>query len=148
MRSFPSGHAQLSSFTAIFAIVSVEDCISICLSEPESLHPHPSSTFHLVFQIYLQRRLPRPSPQLKVLLRRVLQLAFVAFAVAASATRVSDKRHHWWDVAAGCAFGAVSALIAVKYRCRDFQDNWSAMLMSQAVTTSAVEKDGKSGKSS
>jgi len=114
MRSFPSGHAQLSSFTAIFAI------------------------------IYLQRRLSPSRPQVKVL-KRVLQLAFVAFAVAASATRVSDRRHHWWDVAAGCAFGAVSALIAVKYRCRDFQDNnWSAMLTSQAVTTGASEKDGKS----
>ena len=41
MRSFPSGHAQLSSFTAIFAIVSVEDCISICLPEPEFTSPSP-----------------------------------------------------------------------------------------------------------
>ena len=94
-------------------------------------------------QIYLQRRLQTPSPQAKVLLWRVLQLAFVAFAVAASATRVSDKRHHWWDVAAGCALGTVSALIAVKYRCRNFQDNtWSTMLTSQSQGEG--ENDGKS----
>ena len=38
--------------------------------------------------------------------------------------------HHWWDVAAGSAFGAALAFLAVKYFCRDFQSDWSAMLVS------------------
>ena len=128
MRSFPSGHAQLSSFTAIFAIVRVNyhwryyAAVSI-----------PSC----VFQLYLQRRLQQP------LLKRLLQLAFASFAVVASASRISDRRHHWWDVAVGCALGTLSAILAVKYRCRGFQDHdWSARLTSQEVTP--VEKEGKS----
>ena len=93
--------------------------------------------FHVVFQLYLQRRLQQP------LLKRALQLAFAAFAFVASASRISDRGHHWWDVAVGCALGTLSAVLAVKYRCRGFQDHdWSVRLTSREVTP--VEKEGKS----
>ena len=83
---------------------------------------------------------PAPHSQF---LKRALQAAFVAFAVAASATRVVDRRHHWWDVAAGSAFGAALAYLAIKYFCRDFQNDWSALLTSQSVSANDYRDQDK-----
>lgn len=141
MRSFPSGHAQLSAFTAIFAIV--------CKHLFELVR-----AFHKtrLLQIYLQIRVPTTYSNY---MKHVLQLAFVAFTVAASVTRVSDKRHHWWDVAAGDSFGAIFAYLAVRsffyqtreneptvplnslqtrIRCDSFSEDWTLLLGPQKST--------------
>lgn len=90
MRSFPSGHAQIAMFSAVFAI------------------------------LYCHRRCYRYNGNYIVVM---LQFAFLAFALSASITRITDKRHHWWDVAAGDVFGAMMACLAVKYRFDCFPEN-------------------------
>lgn len=61
--------------------------------------------------MYIQKRMPTSFSNY---LKHVLQLLFVVFALTASVTRITDRRHHWWDVLAGAAMGATSAYLAVR----------------------------------
>ena len=94
MKSFPSGHAQISCFTAVFLIVSA---------------PLPGHHHSVPAQVHLQRRLVASWAGLW---RAWLQLAALLLAAASSASRVTDHRHHAADVWAGAALGAITAAAA------------------------------------
>ena len=48
---------------------------------------------------------------------------YVCWALAASLTRITDQRHHWWDVLAGDILGIACACLASKVR---WGSIWSA----------------------
>lgn len=48
-----------------------------------------------------------------VLLVPFIQLGVLSFAVVSSLTRITDHRHHWWDVLTGSAIGIITLLYAV-----------------------------------
>ena len=97
MKSFPSGHAQISCFTAVFLIVSTP------------LPGHRHSITGVPAQVHLQRRLVASWAGLW---RAWLQLAALLLAAASSSSRVTDHRHHAADVWAGAALGAITAAAA------------------------------------
>lgn len=37
----------------------------------------------------------------------------LTWALVCSLTRITDKRHHWWDVAAGMLLGSLTALYSI-----------------------------------
>ncbi|GAB1867091.1 Lipid phosphate phosphohydrolase 1 [Camponotus japonicus] len=65
---------------------------------------------------YLQNRLPNRT----LFLKPWLQCLMSMWAVMCSMTRVSDNRHHWWDVLAGNALGFLFGLFIVLVYCRHF----------------------------
>lgn len=79
MKSFPSGHAQLSAYAAIYMMLYL---YSPSLSTRVGI---PWKAFNYIF--------------------------FTVFAIVASYSRVSDHRHHWWDVLAGDIFGITTAIL-------------------------------------
>ncbi|KAK6643174.1 hypothetical protein RUM43_004677 [Polyplax serrata] len=87
VRSFPSGHAALGVYTAVF------------------------------MSSFLQFRIPRN----RYLVVPWLQCLLITWAVLCCLTRITDRRHHWWDVLAGTICGIVAAVFTVKSFCRNFQ---------------------------
>jgi hypothetical protein len=81
MRSFPSGHAQLSCFAAAFVMV------------------------------YVGRRV---GSTYSSLWRPWLQLVAALLAAFCSLSRLADRRHHPWDVAAGAMLGGALGLVAAR----------------------------------
>jgi membrane-associated phospholipid phosphatase len=79
--SFPSGHAALSFFVALFMVR------------------------------YLQYRCKEVRNQY---LLKLLYLLLVAVAVFCSFSRVYDRRHFWWDVAAGILLGVFFTFYTVR----------------------------------
>lgn len=71
---------------------------------------------------YLQNRLPNRT----LLLKPWLQCLASMWAVTCSLTRVSDHRHHWWDVLAGILFGIMFGLFVVVVSCRHFRLKYAA----------------------
>ncbi|XP_061721129.1 phospholipid phosphatase 1-like isoform X2 [Cydia pomonella] len=61
---------------------------------------------------YLQRRAFSWSSR-TVLLVPLAQICCVGYAAVCSLSRITDHRHHWWDVAAGMVVGVVTLLFAV-----------------------------------
>ncbi|KOB78502.1 Uncharacterized protein OBRU01_01113, partial [Operophtera brumata] len=81
-RSFPSGHTSMSVYCGFFVAW------------------------------YLQARAFNWRHR-SVLLVPFLQLGALSFAVVSSLTRITDRRHHWWDVLTGSAIGLITLLYAV-----------------------------------
>ncbi|KAG8292696.1 hypothetical protein J6590_033114 [Homalodisca vitripennis] len=50
-----------------------------------------------------------------------LQLALLIWMLTCSITRVTDHRHHWWDVLAGCVLGALLGVYTIHYFCSNFK---------------------------
>lgn len=71
----------------------------------------------LYVMIYLRRRM---MPDVTLLLVPWLQGLFLLWALVCSLTRITDHRHHWWDVMAGSVVGVVSAFYTVRMFCEDF----------------------------
>ncbi|KAG4066289.1 hypothetical protein HA402_000513 [Bradysia odoriphaga] len=77
------------------------------------------SFFEAIFMIwYLQRRMPRIRSQFLLLL---LQVLLLFWACVCSVSRITDHRHHWWDVLAGSALGVFFAVMTCIFLCRDFK---------------------------
>ena len=95
MKSFPSGHAQMSCFAAAFIIVSF-----VCLK---------LFVFTYLWQVYLSGRLDTTQSHLA---KYWLQLLLVVMAIFSSTTRISDHRHHAVDVVVGAAIGIVLGVTA------------------------------------
>lgn len=87
VKSFPSGHASLSAYTAIFMMWFIQSRI-------------PSNTTFLLVPW--------------------LQCLCLMWAMLCSFTRITDHRHHWWDVLAGFILGAIMAVFTVKSSCGGF----------------------------
>ncbi|XP_014486571.1 PREDICTED: lipid phosphate phosphohydrolase 1-like isoform X2 [Dinoponera quadriceps] len=76
------------------------------------------SVFTCIFVVwYLQYRLLTRMFYLKPWLQSMACL----WAVVCSATRVADKRHHWWDVAVGAVMGILFGMFLVTTLCRYFR---------------------------
>ncbi|KAJ9585411.1 hypothetical protein L9F63_002794 [Diploptera punctata] len=94
-KSFPSGHASMSTYTAFFMIWFIQRKV-----------PH-NVTFTLV---------------------PWLQCICLMWAMVCSFTRISDHRHHWWDVLAGFIIGAIAAVFTVKTFCGNFNSHHPRIL--------------------
>ncbi|XP_046661180.1 phospholipid phosphatase homolog 1.2 homolog [Homalodisca vitripennis] len=66
---------------------------------------------------YLQRRMVGVS----AVLVAWLQVVYLVWALVCCVTRVTDHRHHWWDVLAGVALGTVFGVYTVYNFCCNFQ---------------------------
>ncbi|XP_066582230.1 phospholipid phosphatase 1-like isoform X2 [Prorops nasuta] len=72
------------------------------------------SSFFLAW--YLEKRLPTGI----VLLKPWLQCLVCLWCVTCSLTRITDKRHHWWDVLSGIVMGLTFSAFVVILSCRQF----------------------------
>ncbi|XP_076639045.1 phospholipid phosphatase 1 isoform X1 [Colletes latitarsis] len=68
---------------------------------------------------YLQNRLPNRT----FLIKPWLQCVVCLWTVVCSLTRISDHRHHWWDVLAGIILGFAFSVLTVTVSCRAFRLN-------------------------
>lgn len=59
--------------------------------------------------MFLQHRIP----DTKFLVVPWLQCLVLMWGILCALTRITDRRHHWWDVLTGSAFGVVIAAYAV-----------------------------------
>ena len=88
LKSFPSGHAQISSFAASYIMVNF-------------IASYTVSNSH--YQVYMSIKLPTTQ---SFLLQPWIQFILVSLTMFSSISRVQDNRHHVWDVVAGVALGA------------------------------------------
>nr|CAD7571068.1 unnamed protein product [Timema californicum] len=86
-KSFPSGHAAISVYTALFLMW------------------------------FTQRRVPYNTTYLLV---PWIQCMCVVWAMLCSFSRITDNRHHWWDVLAGSILGVIVAISTVRIFCGGF----------------------------
>lgn len=108
-RSFPSGHSSMASFLAIFCAVSqtmtwklnhIFNEYHVCLK--------PALLTLSNFQAYLQQRFP--TRRLGEVLKYLLITIFLLWGCLCSLSRITDRRHHWWDVLAGVFLGIACAI--------------------------------------
>ncbi|XP_013163220.1 PREDICTED: lipid phosphate phosphohydrolase 2-like isoform X1 [Papilio xuthus] len=52
----------------------------------------------------------------------VLQLVCLTYAAVCSLTRITDRRHHWWDVLTGAVIGAICVFYTVLVLCKNFSN--------------------------
>ncbi|KAL1110332.1 hypothetical protein AAG570_007865, partial [Ranatra chinensis] len=72
---------------------------------------HAGFSFYLFtyLALFLHNRLRRVSP---IMLTWIHTLIFL-WAIFCAWTRITDRRHHWWDVIAGATLGIVIAFFSV-----------------------------------
>ncbi|XP_047516959.1 phospholipid phosphatase 2-like isoform X1 [Pieris napi] len=68
---------------------------------------------------YLQRRAFSWHNR-SVLIVPLVQILCIIYAVICPLTRITDRRHHWWDVLAGAVMGFCSVLYTVLVLCKNF----------------------------
>ncbi|CAH2089169.1 unnamed protein product [Euphydryas editha] len=109
--------------------VSTFECTSTRFSkwyQSDSYHSfpsgHTSSSLYCGFFMawYLQRRAFSWQNR-TVLLVPVLQLLCITYVATCSLTRITDHRHHWWDVLTGAVIGTVTFLYVVSALCDNFK---------------------------
>lgn len=113
-KSFPSGHASLSTYTAFFMMW------------------------------FIQRRVPN---QVTFLLVPWLQCLCLTWAMLCSFTRITDHRHHWWDVLAGFIIGAIMAVFTIESVCGGFFSNHPRSAVRPSKLDSSVRENGHIGTS-
>lgn len=74
---------------------------------------HATLSFFLVLFLiwYIERKTRKLNIRYSVSLVYVL---LIAWAIFCSASRVTDHRHHWWDVAVGSIYGILTAIYTVR----------------------------------
>ncbi|XP_063239393.1 phospholipid phosphatase 3-like isoform X2 [Bacillus rossius redtenbacheri] len=80
-------------------------------------HTATSVYMALFMMSFLQRRVPRPGP---CLLLPWLHCVCLVWAMLCSFSRITDHRHHWWDVLAGGVMGVFGAVFTVLVQCGSF----------------------------
>lgn len=76
------------------------------------------SVFEAIFMIwYLERRVPRLRSVFSIPL---VQMMLMCWAVFCSLSRITDHRHHWWDVLAGTIAGTLAAILTCHVGCHNF----------------------------
>ncbi|XP_068083628.1 phospholipid phosphatase 1 [Anabrus simplex] len=83
---------------------------------------HSSSSFYMsIFMMwYIQVRV---HPDVSYVLIPWLHCLFFSWCLACSLTRITDHRHHWWDVLAGSILGTIGAVFSVLVFCGGFLKN-------------------------
>lgn len=71
------------------------------------------------FQILIQVRIP--SHKLGRVLKPFLISLCLLWGVIVSLSRISDRRHHWWDVLAGSILGVATATYTAMTLCKRFK---------------------------
>ncbi|CAG9564250.1 unnamed protein product [Danaus chrysippus] len=92
---------------------------------------------------YLQRRVFSYHRR-SLLVVPLLQVSCVSYSALCSLTRVTDHRHHWWDVLVGAAVGGISLLYAVYALCDNFtmpRKTTDEMTVSQHTVGSLVYRE-------
>ncbi|KAH9631881.1 hypothetical protein HF086_014353 [Spodoptera exigua] len=84
-----------------------------------SAHASLSMYCGLFLAWYLQRRAFSWHNR-SVLLVPLLQVLCIVYAAVCSLSRLSDHRHHWWDVLVGGGMGVLSVLYTVLVLCKNF----------------------------
>ncbi|KPJ09518.1 Putative phosphatidate phosphatase [Papilio machaon] len=130
------GHKGLAKFifAAICILLEVGALPSrrggfIC-NDPALSYPHTGDTFSISFVAavtvivpflvwYLQRRAFSWRSR-SVLAVPLLQTLAVLYAVVCALSRLTDRRHHWWDVLAGAVMGFLTLLYTVLVLCKNF----------------------------
>ncbi|CAG5015091.1 unnamed protein product [Parnassius apollo] len=84
-----------------------------------SAHASLSIYCGLFLAWYLQRRAFSWHNR-SVLLVPLLQILCIIYAAVCPLSRLTDHRHHWWDVLAGGVMGFISALYTVLVLCKNF----------------------------
>lgn len=74
--------------------------------------PYKHTDSSILSQWYLQRRAFSWHSR-SVLVVPLLQTLCLIYAAVCSLTRVTDHRHHWWDVLVGGTMGMLSVLYTV-----------------------------------
>ncbi|XP_014243648.1 phospholipid phosphatase 3 isoform X2 [Cimex lectularius] len=95
---------------------------------------HAAFSFYLFIFVawFLQTRLHRVQPIVLIWLQTICFL----WASFCALSRITDHRHHWWDVLAGALLGTFIGVCSVKSFCCGFRTE-----MNHSITTN---KDGKS----
>ncbi|XP_026739938.1 putative phosphatidate phosphatase [Trichoplusia ni] len=80
---------------------------------------HTSLAVHtgLFLAYYIRRRTSRPSSKTI----RLIQAVCIASAVICSVSRMTDHRHHWWDVLAGATLATPILFYTVYSLCENFE---------------------------
>ncbi|XP_072942714.1 phospholipid phosphatase 1-like isoform X2 [Epargyreus clarus] len=116
--------------------VSTFECTSTRFSkwfQSDSYHSFPSghtslSVYCGLFMAwYLQRR-AFDWRHRTIFTVPLLQMLCLTYSAVSSLTRITDRRHHWWDVLTGAVIGVVCTLYAAVVMCNNFtpQSNKSA----------------------
>ncbi|KAJ8942706.1 hypothetical protein NQ318_023438 [Aromia moschata] len=92
------------------------------------------SVFVGLFSAYIiQTRLP--TNRTGVLMKPFLILVCLTWSLVCSLTRITDRRHHWWDVLAGMLLGAAGVYYTLKLLHRKYDDVDTPPRMSTSTTT-------------
>ncbi|XP_068620374.1 phospholipid phosphatase 1-like [Battus philenor] len=125
--------------------VSTFECTSSRFSswyQMDSYHSFPSghtslSVYCGLFMAwYLQRRAFDWSHRTVVLVP-VMQLLCVSYSAVCSLTRITDHRHHWWDVLTGAVIGIICLVYTALVLC----DNFSCVKEESKVDTSTIQSN-------
>ncbi|XP_039759385.1 phospholipid phosphatase 2-like isoform X1 [Pararge aegeria] len=84
-----------------------------------SAHTSLSIYCGLFLAWYLQRRAFSWHNR-SVLVVPLLQVLCIIYAMTCPLTRITDHRHHWWDVLSGAAMGLCSVIYTVLVLCKNF----------------------------
>lgn len=113
-RSFPSGHASVSVYVALFCAYVVQSRM--------------------------------PTVRTGRLFKPFLVVACLTWGIVCSLTRITDRRHHWWDVLAGSCLGGFGAFYSLRLLHRKVYENEKLSRTSTSTTTllDAKNKDATS----
>ncbi|XP_026493068.1 phospholipid phosphatase 2-like isoform X1 [Vanessa tameamea] len=113
-----NGSEYVSSYTCTSARYSRYLQIDSIRSFPSG-HTSLSVYCGLFLAWYLQRRAFSWHNR-TVLLVPLVQILCIIYAVVCPLTRITDHRHHWWDVLAGAIVGMFSVVYTVLVLCKNF----------------------------
>ncbi|CAK1550804.1 unnamed protein product [Leptosia nina] len=157
-RSFPSAHTSLAVYCGLFLAslrstiveevyqsgVSVHNGVFNPGYPSKMLHPNDYVAISLHSCNYAEDVLQRRAfswHNRSVLIVPLVQILCIIYAVTCPLTRITDRRHHWWDVLAGAVMGFCSVLYTVLVLCKNFS-------RSSVVSTSDISSsDGNNHQS-
>ncbi|XP_026327070.1 putative phosphatidate phosphatase [Hyposmocoma kahamanoa] len=114
--------------------------------QTDSYHSFPSG--HTSFAVYcgffcawyLQKRAFNWRSR-TIFLVPLLQMVLLTYSAYCSLSRITDHRHHWWDVAVGAFIGIICVLYTVLVLCKNFAFNKSNDISSEGPQTKTLLYD-------
>ena len=74
-----------------------------------------------------------PNRLVLILVKPWLQCLAILWGAGCSLSRITDHRHHWWDVAVGATLGVGFAVFVVRVLCKGFRGAASSGMGLSAV---------------